>query len=220
MSCRWMPPSNGSFMTKTSPGCRSSPNFASSVFIACGTEPRWNGTVTPCATVSPFGSQIVEAGRVARCRRPEAREPERPDLDRRGRLAAHAVEPLVRVLEAGEQIVERLRQLDLDLPALAAVAEVGAADPLHTPAVERRREARLELVEDARDLGRVERTSVEVAGVDVVELRSREEQPERAEEAGERGYEHRPAAEVLGESEHMHGTGAAVRDQDEVARVA
>ena len=84
----------------------------------------------------------------------------------------------MRVLEAGEQVVERPGQLDLDLPALPAVAEVGAADPLDAPAVERRGKARLELVEGACDLGRVDRTGVEVAGVDVVELRSCEEEAE------------------------------------------
>ena len=57
MSCRWMPPSKGSFITNTSPGRMRSPHFASRCSIATGTEPRWNGTVTACATVSPFGSQ-------------------------------------------------------------------------------------------------------------------------------------------------------------------
>src|SRR5919198_98948 len=57
MSCRWIPPSKGSFMTNTSPGRRSSPHFARSVDIACGTEPRWKGTVTAWATVSPVASQ-------------------------------------------------------------------------------------------------------------------------------------------------------------------
>src|SRR5690242_6588267 len=54
-----MPPSKGSFITNTSPGRSLSPHFARSVVIAWGTEPRWKGTVTPCATVSPSGSQIA-----------------------------------------------------------------------------------------------------------------------------------------------------------------
>ena len=61
MSWRWMPPSKGSFITNTSPGRSASPHFASRVSIACGTEPRWNGTVTACATVSPDG--VAERGR-------------------------------------------------------------------------------------------------------------------------------------------------------------
>ena len=61
MSCRWMPPSKGSFITNTSPGRSASPHLASSVDIACGTEPRWKGTVTPCATVSP--SRVADRGR-------------------------------------------------------------------------------------------------------------------------------------------------------------
>ena len=56
--------------------------------------------------------------------------------------------------------------------------------------------------------------------MDVVELRPREEQAERAEEPGERGHEHRRAAELLGEPGRVHRAGAAVGDQRELARVA
>ena len=58
MSCRWMPPSNGSFITKTSPGSHAvAPLREQRAPSRRGTEPRWNGTVTACATVSPSASQ-------------------------------------------------------------------------------------------------------------------------------------------------------------------
>ena len=57
MSGVWMPPSKGSFITKTSPGRMSSPKRPSSEPIAVGIEPRWSGIVTAWATVSPAGSQ-------------------------------------------------------------------------------------------------------------------------------------------------------------------
>ena len=56
--------------------------------------------------------------------------------------------------------------------------------------------------------------------MDVVELRPREQQAERAEEPRERRHEHRPAAELLGEPRRVHRAGAAVGDQRELARVA
>src|SRR5581483_4936569 len=304
MSCRWMPPSNGSFITNTSPGRSSSPHFASSVDIACGTEPRWNGTVTPWATVSPRGSQIAgeksipsrttvewavrkivvaissaieasalpttccvtgstraaavtraparaspspgPAGRSRRAdRRPrahrgvdggavedgrappaarapvrgeeqaaaraggaaEAGEPERADLDRRARLAADAVEPLVLVLEPRDEAreVDRLVHLDLDLEALAAVAELRRPHPLGVGA-ERRLEPRA-------DAGRVDGAGVEAARDDVVELGAGGEEAERAEEAGEGRDEHGAAAELLREPGRVDGAGAAVGDQ-------
>src|SRR5918995_2540994 len=57
MSCRCMPPSKGSFITYTSLGRIRLPYCSSSVSIACGIEPRWNGTLTACATVRPLASQ-------------------------------------------------------------------------------------------------------------------------------------------------------------------
>ena len=52
-----MPPSKGSFITKTSPGACGRPTSRAACSIACGTAPRWNGTVTACATVSPSALQ-------------------------------------------------------------------------------------------------------------------------------------------------------------------
>src|SRR5207247_6884473 len=86
----------------------------------------------------------LETERLDGCRRSEAGDAQRADLDRRTRLAAHAVEPVVCVLEAVEHVRERPRELDLDLPALPAVAKVGASDPLG--AFERGRQPGLELV--------------------------------------------------------------------------
>ena len=73
MSCRWMPPSKGSFITNTSPGRIRSPHFASRCSIATGTAPRWNGTVTACATVSPSRRRARRRSPSRRARRSSAR---------------------------------------------------------------------------------------------------------------------------------------------------
>ena len=111
--------------------------------------------------------------------------------------------------------VGRVADLDLDLPRLAAVAELGRADELD--AVEIRSRARAKTASSsAGSTVRASRWHVRT----VVELRARVEQAERAEEPGERGHEHRAAAELLGEADRVHRAGAAVRDEREVARVA
>ena len=157
----------------------------------------------------------------------ERREPQRADLDRRARLAAHAVEPLVLVLEPRSERREQLPvdralgQLDLDLPALPAVAELGGAHPVGLGAAgERPHQHRLQLVEARGDRRRVDGVDVEMARADLVELGPREQQPDRAEEARERRDENGRGAELLGEPARVHRTGAAVGDQREVARVA
>src|SRR5918993_3274348 len=274
MSCRCMPPSKGSFITYTSLGRIRLPYCSSSRSIAAGIEPRWNGTLTACATVLPLASQTtaeksipsrttvecavrqivvaissaieasalptiwsvtgsiralvaiaapfqderagggVPSGRPAgrddnggvvlvdeqrarlgraanrrtrphrhygavdpasgavrgrggrlelkgarRCGLAERRESQRADFDRRAGTVLDAVEPLVLVLEARAQrtqqrVVDRPRpQLDLDLPALAAVAEVGRAYPLDRAPRERTRQGRLHLGEEPGDDG-------------------------------------------------------------------
>ena len=56
MSGRCMPPSNGSFMMNTSPGAMSSVKWRMIDSIAVGTEPRWPGSVRPCAASLPLAS--------------------------------------------------------------------------------------------------------------------------------------------------------------------
>jgi hypothetical protein len=51
-----MPPSNGSFMTNTSPSAMSPAKCRMIDSIAVGTEPRWPGSVSPCATSLPSAS--------------------------------------------------------------------------------------------------------------------------------------------------------------------
>src|SRR5439155_3547727 len=99
------------------------------------------------------------------------------------RLAADAVQPLVLVLERGDHGVQvgGVVDVDLDLPRLPAVAELGRADELDAV------QPLLQLVEDDVELGSGDRTRVEVARPHFVELRPRVEQPERAEQSGERG---------------------------------
>ena len=53
-----------------------------------------------------------------------------------------------------------------------------------------------------------------------MELGSREEQADGAEQAGHRRHEHRRDAEIVGEPAGVDGPGAAVGDDREVARVA
>ena len=140
------------------------------------------------ARARPLGRLLVERrGRSTALDGPERGQPQRADHDRRARLAAHAVQPLVLVLERGDQRrqVERAgAQLDLDLPRLAAVAQLGAAQPLDLAC--RRPPARA--APRARRTPRRARRGrhgarVEVARVHVVELRPGEQQPERAETA-------------------------------------
>ncbi len=123
-------------------------------------------------------------------------------------LAAHAVQPLVLVLERRDQRGESRRarrQLDLDLPASGRRSGARRCAATRPPC--RRRPARA--APPARRT-RVElapastRARVEVARVHVVELGPREQQAERAEEPRERGHEHRPAAELLGEPGRVH----------------
>ena len=56
-SGRCMPPSNGSFSAKTSPGRIRSPYRRITAASASGNEERWPGSVRPCATVRPSASQ-------------------------------------------------------------------------------------------------------------------------------------------------------------------
>ena len=127
------------------------------------------------------------------------------------------------VLERGDQRARRSTgppQLDLDLPRLPAVAELGAAHPLDLDA----RRA------PARAAPRAAKTASSSAGSTARASRWQvctswnsgraNSRPERAEEPGERRHEHRPAAELLGEADRVHRPGAAVGDQRELARVA
>ena len=131
------------------------------------------------------------------------------------------------VLEALAQAFEQRpvdragRQLDLDLPALAAVAEVGGAQPRRLVAAgERTHEHRLHLVEEGRDAAGIDRVDVEVTGANLVELGPREEEADGAEEARHRRHEHRRDAEVVGEPAGVDRPRAAVGDDREVARIA
>ena len=78
-----------------------------------------------------------------------------------------------------------IRQWDLHLPALPAVAKVGGAEPHGRFATsECLLEDSLHLVEKRRDGRRVGGVDVELARADLVELGAREEQADGAEQAG------------------------------------
>ena len=154
-------------------------------------------------------------------RRPERREPQRADLDRRPGLAAHAVEPLVLVLERRRRAracrPDRRRRPRSPTSARRSGAPRSARARPRRGSTESSRPSSSKIASSSR--GSTARAS-RWHGAHLVELGPREEQAERAEEAGERGDEHGPAAEVLGEPGRVHRAGAAVGDQGEVARVA
>ena len=159
--------------------------------------------------------------------RTERREPHGPHVHRRAGLAAHAVEHLVLVLESRPQAVREapvdrpVRQWDLHLPALPAVAKVGGAEPHGRFATsECLHEHRLHLVEKRRDGRRVGGVDVEMARADLVELGAREEQADGAEQPGHGRDEDGRDAELVGKPAGMNGAGAAVGDEREVTRVA
>ena len=171
----------------------------------------------------PARTAVLERQAVDRVRRPERREPERADLDRRAGLAAHAVEPLVLVLERLDRARARSRRVaDARPRPPTSGRRSGAPRSAATrPRRGRRASSRPELVEDPRR-ARAARRRARRGGTARTSWNSgrAKSRPSDAEEPRERGHEHGAAAEVLGEPGGVHRAGAAVGDQREVARVA
>jgi hypothetical protein len=133
------------------------------------------------------------------------------------RLEPRAVQPFVLGLEPfddrGDALrVDRAGELDLDAPALTAVADVGESMPLVA--------LDLHFGVEAPQLLEVGRPRVEPAVADVAALGARHEQPGRREEPGQRRHDHAPHSQLGREGGGVHRPRAAVGDQREVGRVA
>ena len=196
--------------------------------LRTGTSRRSPSSSTCGVADAPGGPAAVDEEERRPARRAERGEPQRADLDRRARLVAHAVQPLVLGLEAGAQGRER-GGVDRRRPAARPRC------PSSGRRSARRRSARhsppsrpasagascgLELGEErgrpprvaASTSSRQKRTSWN-SGRAI-------EQAGGAEQAGERRHDDGADAELLGQPGGVHRPGAAVGDQRELARVA